>query len=305
MIETATAAPPKLKAPFPYFGGKSRVAAEVWRRFGEVHCYLEPFFGSGAALLARPAPVGREVVNDADGMVANFWRAVRSDPEAVAENADWPVIENDLHARNRFLRERRPSMAEALEADPSWCDPRAAGWWAWGVSSWIGADWARSTSRSLPRVAGDSGIHAAARRDDLPAVFAALSARLRRVKVACGDWNRILGRSTMNAGAGRVTAVFLDPPYSHAGRDPDVYAHDGADVARQVRLWCRVRGVEPNLRIALCGYSGEHDGLVDAGWSVHAWKAVGGYGNQGRGRGRANAGRERIWFSPHCLHGAA
>ncbi len=31
-------------------------------------------------------------------------------------------------------------------------------------------------------------------------------------------------------------------------------------------------------------------------------KTNGGYGNASRrGRGRVNAGRERIWFSPHCL----
>ena len=43
-----------LKAPFPYFGGKSRAAALVWPRFGVVRNYCEPFFGSGAMLLARP-----------------------------------------------------------------------------------------------------------------------------------------------------------------------------------------------------------------------------------------------------------
>lgn len=290
-----------LTAPFPYFGGKRRVAGEVWRRFGEVRCYLEPFFGSGAALLARPEPKGREVVNDADGMVSNFWRAVRSDPEAVARSADWPCLENDLHARNAFLRGRRPSIREALEADPAWCDPEAAGWWAWGLSNWIGGGWAATSSRCLPRVSCDNGVCAAGRRDDLPAVFSALSKRLKRVKVACGAWNRILGKSTMSVDKGRVTAVFLDPPYSHAMRDPSLYAVEDAQVASQVRLWCRVRGDDPNLRIALCGYQGEHDELVDAGWSVHAWKTQGGYGNQAHGRGRANAGRERIWFSPHCL----
>jgi len=30
-------------------------------------------------------------------------------------------------------------------------------------------------------------------------------------------------------------------------------------------------------------------------------KAVGGYGNQAEGRGKENAGRERVWFSPYCL----
>lgn len=45
-----------LKAPFPWFGGKSRVASIVWERFGDVPNYVEPFFGSGAVLLGRPHP---------------------------------------------------------------------------------------------------------------------------------------------------------------------------------------------------------------------------------------------------------
>lgn len=43
-----------LKAPFPWFGGKRKVAKEVWQRFGNVKNYVEPFFGSGAVLLGRP-----------------------------------------------------------------------------------------------------------------------------------------------------------------------------------------------------------------------------------------------------------
>ena len=42
-----------LKAPFPYFGGKSTIAHLVWERFGRVNNYVEPFFGSGAVLLKR------------------------------------------------------------------------------------------------------------------------------------------------------------------------------------------------------------------------------------------------------------
>ena len=76
---------PPLRAPFPWFGGKSRVAAEVWRRFGNPHLYIEPFFGSGAVFLARPHKVrGQEIINDWDCQVFNFWRAVRANPEAVA-----------------------------------------------------------------------------------------------------------------------------------------------------------------------------------------------------------------------------
>jgi len=43
-----------LKAPFPYFGGKATVADVVWDALGQLAHYIEPFFGSGAVLLARP-----------------------------------------------------------------------------------------------------------------------------------------------------------------------------------------------------------------------------------------------------------
>lgn len=43
-----------LRAPFPYFGGKRRVADAVWARLGDAPNYVEPFAGSAAVLLARP-----------------------------------------------------------------------------------------------------------------------------------------------------------------------------------------------------------------------------------------------------------
>jgi site-specific DNA-adenine methylase len=46
-----------LKAPFPYFGGKSAIAPVVWQRFGDPPNYDEPFVGSAAVLLARPPSV--------------------------------------------------------------------------------------------------------------------------------------------------------------------------------------------------------------------------------------------------------
>ena len=42
-----------MKAPFPWFGGKSRVAHLGWDRIGNVPNYVEPFFGSGAVVSAR------------------------------------------------------------------------------------------------------------------------------------------------------------------------------------------------------------------------------------------------------------
>jgi DNA adenine methylase len=130
-----------LQAPFPWFGGKSKVADVVWRAFGEVVNFVEPFFGSGAVLLGRPEPYhGNETINDIDGLVANFWRSVKLSPDTTAEWADNPVNENDLHARHVWLLSQLHDMPARLEGHPDWHDPKIAGWWVWGICCWIGGE---------------------------------------------------------------------------------------------------------------------------------------------------------------------
>ena len=129
-----------MKAPFPWFGGKSRVAHLVWDRFGNVVNYVEPFFGSGAVLLERPHSPGTETINDADCMVANFWRALQNDPDAVTFYADNPVNEADQHARHLWLCSQS-EFRERMKIDPEYYDAKIAGWWVWGQCIWIGSGW--------------------------------------------------------------------------------------------------------------------------------------------------------------------
>ena len=320
-----------LSAPFPWFGGKAQVAEAVWESLGPVEHYVEPFFGSGAVLLARADRPKVETVNDADGLLANFWRAVRSDPERVAYHADWPTNEADLHARHLWLVGKRQSLTERLMGDETFFDAKAAGWWVWGACNWIGSGWCSGNgpwisdgerivdSRKLPHF-GDAGQGIKRQRPHLSAGqginrklphfgdagrgefishwMIALANRLRGVRVACGDWSRIVGPSVLRAGGG-VCGVFLDPPYAITER-AEVYSYE-SDAARECLEWCLANGDNPELRIVLAGYDGEHDTLEDAGWRVKAWKAHGGYGLQGEDRGRDNSSRERLWLSPHCL----
>ena len=140
---------PALKAPFPAFGGKRRIAAEVWKRFGPDHKtggvrnYIEPFCFSAAVLLGRPGGPGAvETINDRNGYVVNFWRAVAADPDSVAEHCDWPVSEIDMHARHRYLQsDEAAASLHQLRTDPDHYDARIAGWWCWGACCWIGSGW--------------------------------------------------------------------------------------------------------------------------------------------------------------------
>jgi len=125
----------------------------------------------------------------------------------------------------------------------------------------------------------------------------ALATRLRRVRVCCGDWSRICTDAVVFNES--PTAVFLDPPYGvKADRDAKLYNTDSLTVADDVREWALSHGSDKRLRIAYCSY-GEVE--MPKGWQRVYWKAPGGYGNQGDGRGRENRHRETIDFSPHCL----
>lgn len=360
-----------LRAPFPWFGGKSRVAHLVWEAFGDVPNYVEPFAGSLAVLLGRPHPAKIETVNDRDAYLSNFWRAVHAAPLEVARWADWPVSEADLHARHRWLVDQ-VDFRERMMREPEYFDAKIAGWWVWGLCQWIGSGWcsqpewagsagaARGTHtanerrrpmlgtgngvwRQLPDMSGSRGaagrgIHATALDKKLPRVgerpwgltsggpgrkmphvhgnagtigvrtkttsieawFEVLADRLRRVRVCCGEWDRILGPSpTTHIG---ITGVFLDPPYgTEAKRDSNLYAHDDLTLAARVHQWAIEHGGDQKLRIALCGYEGEHEALAGAGWRMVPWRSSGGYSVRTNSPGRKNRERERIWFSPHCL----
>jgi hypothetical protein len=135
----------------------------------------------------------------------------------------------------------------------------------------------------------------------LQAYMRALSDRLRRVRVCCGDFERILGPAVTTCIG--MTGVFLDPPYDTDAR-AICYSHDGEEADTGKSVWWRAyrwaveHGEDPLLRIALCGY--EHpDAIFPESWECIPWKASGGYGRSARGK--ANARRERIWFSPGCL----
>lgn len=308
-----------LKAPFPWFGGKSRVAANVWARFGDTPNYVEPFAGSLAVLLGRPQnhAAKTETVNDLDGFVANFWRAIAHDPEATAHHADWPIIEADLHARHAHLVGQRESLLRRLEGDPEFFDPRIAGWWVAGVCGWIGSGycsgegpWIVREGELIDRRQGGLGDAGRGINRKLPHLdnagrgiadwFNALATRLRRVRVCNGGWERVVSEGVTTRHG--LTAVFLDPPYGDEVEQTRVYATDSGTVSAAVRDWCVTNGCNPLLRIALCGYDGEgHDTLLEHGWTPHNWKTSGGYGGGRGGQGDVNRHKERIYFSPACL----
>lgn len=313
----------QIKSPYPYMGGKSGIANDVWERLGDVRNYTEPFVGSGAMYLLRPEShldrSKNEVINDFDGFIPNFWRAMQSEPRTVAEYATQPVMEADLHARHLWLNKQAVHLGAMLEADPFYYDVRIAGWWVWCMSQWIADGFCTNrgpwtdVDGKLQRVANGETLHRIVRKmpnlgsrrgvfsvspeeilpwfDDLKWRLDATSTRVLR-----GDWKRCLNDTNLLKFGS--AAVFLDPPY--AGFE-EYYREDTGDagsISDQVRSWCVEWGYNSNVRIALCGYGDEHNELLDLGWSTLEWTGPPGYTNKGNA---VNRKRETVWFSPHCL----
>jgi hypothetical protein len=227
-------------------------------------------------------------------------------------------------------------------------DPQVAGWWAWGLSCWIGGGWCavertatgetpseqarrphlggssgvgkgvhrlwqqkpmvggeggKGVHRKIPDVfgRGGKGLHgrsvgvggaggpsaqrgrtwaawAEARASSRPTItreegglvewFQDLAQRLRRVRVCCGDWKRVLTpavlKSPRRPDRDRARPA-LRP--GRARRQPLLRGERG--VSADVRAWAIEHGEDPDLRIVLCGYEGEHD--MPASWRVAEW----------------------------------
>jgi DNA adenine methylase len=333
-----------LKAPFVWFGGKRKVAAQVWAALGDVDNYVEPFLGSGAVLLGRPHNLNdgsrrAETVNDADGFVSNFWRAVAGDPEAVARYASDPVNEVDLFARHLWLvNTGRSRLLEGLESDPDWFDAKVAGWWVWGVNAWIGSGWCsgngpwrlgdagqgvnrklphlgtagQGVNRQLPHLgtAGQAGYNNLdIRTRGIANYMMELADRYANIRVCNGDWSRVVTNGALSFGA--TVGIFLDPPYLGDVRTADLYAVDDHNIANEVRDWCLAIETNPRYRIVLAGYRTEHDHLMPATWRRIHWKAGASYATS-TSAAKAAAGatdsnltnrhNECLWLSPACLN---
>nr|MBA3826420.1 DNA adenine methylase [Ktedonobacterales bacterium] len=76
-----------VSAPFPWFGGKRRLAPWIIPHFPAHTTYVEVFGGSAAVLFAKP-PSALEIYNDLDGELVHFFRVLRD-----------PVLAMDLSER--------------------------------------------------------------------------------------------------------------------------------------------------------------------------------------------------------------
>lgn len=202
------------KAPYAYYGGKSRMASEIAGLFPAHTNYVEPFFGSGAVFYAKRPNRGATILNDIDGNVVTFLRVLRDDPEGLSE-----VCALTPHARDEFrLASDMSSKMDDLE--------RARRFWvrinqsfAKSMTDQTGWSWTTARTTPIPATIGN-------RRER----FMPAAERL----MGCTIENKPAVALLEGLSTGPETVWYLDPPYMHSTRVQSAgYAHEMTDAEHE------------------------------------------------------------------------
>ena len=259
------------RTPLTYYGGKQKLAAQIVALMPPHVAYLEPFAGGAAVLFAKP-PAERETLNDIDGQIMRFWRALRDQPEALASavaltpygREEWrdscEPAEDDVEAARRLLANVDQSFSRSRDnwSPPSLLKDRKG---RWQPGTWA----------------------------NLPDRIRAAAHRLTNVCLENSDAVGLLSRWD-----NRETVIYIDPPYwgEHRTTMAKGYAHD-ADPELWTRLVDALLGIE-HAAVILSGYPNEEVGRL--GWRTVELKAL--RNVQARTGGSLPRVPETLWLSP-------
>lgn len=259
-----------MRTPLTYYGGKQRLAAEIVALMPAHRSYLEPFAGGAAVLFAKPR-AERETLNDSDGQIVRFWRALRNRPDELAA-----AVAATPYSRKEWRASREPAD-EDVEA---------------ARRLLVNVDMSFSRSRqswSVPCIGQGRGRWQPGSWENLPPNLLAAAERLQGVALENGDAVEMLARWDEPD-----ALIYADPPYAgeHRLAPEKGYAHDD-DGGLWPRMIEALRGID-RAAVILSGYP-----CVEAerlGWryvDLAARRTV-----QSRAGSTLPAAPERLWLSP-------
>jgi DNA adenine methylase len=181
----------RLKTPISYYGGKQSMLKHILPLIPEHKAYAELFFGGGAVFWAKD-PAEAEIINDYNGMVANFYEQLKSNFKQLKK-----VIDATPYSRQTYQR------ALVVYDNPYLFSPEVKAWAFWistvqGFSNKIGS-WRGSTNTNKGSLQIDNKKHL---------ITPELSKRLDLVQIECKDAIYLIEWLDSPD-----TFFYLDPPY--------------------------------------------------------------------------------------------
>lgn len=228
---------------FGWYGGKYSHLDWLLPLLPQTTHYCEPFGGSAAVLINRePSPI--ETYNDMDGDVANFFRVLREQKEALIEaigltpfsREEFEKAINESSKEHSDLEKARMFFVRARQVRTGLAQTASSGRWAHCTLT-SRAKMAGAVSRWLGSV------------EDLPEI----AQRLLRVQIEHDEAIKVIERYDTEQ-----TLFYCDPPYPHASRgDAKAYRYEMTDDDHR-KLSDTLHNVKGS--VALSGY---HCDLLD------------------------------------------
>ena len=209
----------------------------------DAETYVEPFAGMLGVLRMRP-PAKAELANDLDGLIVNWWRVVRDNPEELSD-----LIERTSYARAEFEYQ----LTQLDHPDPV----RRA------LATTVAL--AQNFTHSLNTPSWGRGKQGSTLSDKfavLPETVLHTANRIKKVQLECKPANEILEWVAPEPGA----LIYCDPPYNTPASVG--YRKSNTD---EIRELCTPHLVDAKARIAISGYADEWDYL---GWYRQEFETV-------------------------------
>lgn len=257
-----------MKPPFTYFGGKTRIAAEIASLLPQHEHYVEPFAGSLAVLLAKPQSM-METVSDLDGDLVAFWRTLRERPDDLERACFLTPHSRAEHADAIRIAEGTDELERARRVWIRLTQGRSGQ--LHHLTGWRHYQDARGSRTTMPDY-----LAAYAGR------IAPAAARLAGVSLECLPALEVISRY----GRHENVLIYADPPYleetrSSAGRGPS-YQHEMRTEAEHAELAEAL--LAARAAVVLSGYDSPLYSSAYDGWHRVEFPAFTGNSHDGTAR---------------------
>ena len=221
-----------MRAVLKYPGAKNRIANWIIKYIPFHKVYCEPFMGSGAVFFNKK-PCYNEILNDLDYDIYNFFKVLRTNPEALAK-----VISLTPYSRTEYEEAYGKSEIDDLE--------RAR---LFAVKCWQGFGCGNKYKNGFRRGLGETSPNPAKAWSKFPETIVFAAERLKHAQIENRDAIDLIKNFK-----GQDTFIYVDPPYLQSTRKKYLYNHEMMDEqhVELLKVLCN-----STCKIMISGYDNE------------------------------------------------
>jgi DNA adenine methylase len=207
-----------MKTPITYWGGKQQLTPEILRLIPPHKQYNEPFFGGGAVFFSkRPSEV--EFINDINGEMVNFYRALKRNFNELKEEVDCTLHSEFQHQQARNIYSNPLDHSSILRAWAVWMLSKQS------MYAILGNTWCVEIERN----------RAVSFQNAKEAFTIIYARRLERTSIFCRDALNVIKTTDTP-----TTFHYVDPPYFNS----DCGHYDGYTEADYINLLEMLSGLQ-------------------------------------------------------------